>query len=43
MSGKKRMGYMEVVEEFGATVASTLRLIKAWKGSGCVVVADCWF
>ena len=40
-SGKNRMRNMEFVEEFGATVASTLWLIKAWKGSGCVVVADC--
>ena len=42
-SGKNRMRNMEFVEKFGATVACTLRLIKAWKGSGRVVVADSWF
>ena len=42
-SGKNRMCNMEFVEVFGATVACTLRLIKAWKGSGCVVVAESWF
>ena len=37
------MHNMEFVNEFGATVACTLRLLKAWKGSGRFVIADSWF
>jgi hypothetical protein len=42
-AGKKAMAQRKYVKEYGATVATTLRLAEPWKGSGRQEVADSWF
>lgn len=41
--GKERDARKEYRDEVGASVATTLRLCKPYKGSGRCVVADSWF
>ena len=40
---KYLMAEKDHVEEYGATTAIVLRLVKEYNGSGRVVIADSWF